>query len=263
MTESHPIHAPELRPFVTHLRALTPIVYVRTADPDGLLRLLAEYNRKLVHQPVWGFFATTDPSVQWTVVTRHRKAKPMDHPDFLPLSVAMSVVRYKEDPRFEMQAMGIIKVEDAGGIPSLAVPLQALSARRFEDIRWLGHLILVGSLPATEAVPSLREIIYPVDLIDGCKSEGTTAQEHKNPASLERLREIFVLSASFLKVKGYEESLAYKGLEGLGEWDVDRVLSLSIIKHRKDKGEDGLYTAEQVLDPEVIDAYRNRWARVA
>ena len=250
-------------------RALTVLTYVRTDEPQAVP---AAYDDIMP----WRIFATTGhddlfppvlpgdlPTKNESEDVRQAKVQKLNarrYRQLLYKATPEAVVDFlmNHDPKDE-QAMGVVQIADASTIRGLSERLQKFYTKRFDDVRWIAMLIFTGTLPAKQAIPeSLWDLFYPIDLIDEHKTEGQDTRVRTGlPSPEEHL-------AHFQECCGYLDDRYLKGasdpklLEGMTLPEARESMMLSIVNTRKDPT-----NPKVMIDPPTIDAYKNRWARIA
>jgi hypothetical protein len=261
------LRSPKYKLPLEALRSLVPVTYVRTNEPEALM---ASYDAIMR----WRVFATTVPD-------RVNPVSPLltskgDSPEKLTKRQIPRASRVRgfgpedavehmltSDPHNE-QGLGVIEVFGPNTIEHLGGKIQAFIEKRFADIRWVSSLVFVGTLPAKEAVPkSLWDFFYPIDTVEGAKTEGVDTRTRVNvPSPEETLREFKKncedLGFSHRDVKNL---VAPPILEGMTLFEIHTSMYMSYVAQRK------TYPRETppdtlLIHPQTIDAYKNRWARI-
>ena len=162
------------------------------------------------------------------------------------------------------QGLGVIQFDYAHTISNLASQILAFHKRQTEDPGWCMLLYFTSTLPATKAVPkALWDIFYPIDLIDGCKTEGEDTRVREGLPNIEEVRKTFADWASYLGYEVSEKSVAQEAFAGMTTSEIHEAMKMSLINQRLSHPEaDRKNPDVQFVHPPTVDAYRNRWARV-
>jgi hypothetical protein len=254
------------------LRALMPIVYVRTNDTDTIQQ---DYNDTML----WGVYGTTGdpihphpslPTAEDSEVVRRNKIHVISeykHQRRLVNGTPAEVIEYLRttDP-MDKQGLGVITINGQSTIESLAEPIRTFYSRRHTDFRWCCLLVFVGTLPAKEAVPmALWDLIFPVDLVDP-KPDGVDTRPRPDAAKPEAMQAAFKEIAELAGMKPNpdfpDSPEMFEGLNGLTVFNMYEATALSIIHTRKVPEGDKNNAFKRMLNPATLDMYRNRWARV-
>lgn len=164
-----------------------------------------------------------------------------------------------------------MKVPSPSFFNDTAESISLISQRRFEDIHWIAMGIFVSDMPATQAVPEpLRDIFHPIDLVesktaldDGPRIDRRVrthpATDDEIKAEIEAVKK-HLLPDAVLTLS--EERLAL--VRGIAREELRLIIALSVVDgYEKKRNKSTSSPEDYMLDPGVIDAYRNRWARVA
>ncbi len=254
-------------PVFEALRALVPLTYVRAANPYHFVSGISDYIRN-VGARQFQIFGTTDP----------------EGPTLGGSSTHDPIAIFERLMRLSMkessgEGLGILEVEEhqlpmvkapLGRVVSLGDLCDHLVTRRVRDPRWISMCFFVGHEPATRIVPeSLRDIFYPIELVGPSKAGALDTHVRKNPATVEQIN---------ANHKGWLQSHngAYnmqefpalsedrvRLLEGMTEAEVQAATSISTVRWVTAHALGTEQPDDIPYDPEVLNAYRHRWARVA
>ena len=256
---------PKFAPVKEAIRVLFRFIYVQIEDTTDLLSALSEDSTTL-----WPFATTSEGTWRGAAWLLKQQGDVRTPEGVLSLIVA-------GDPK-NCVALGVVEVtsEDTLRDPKIVDHISTLAQLNIESDHTIKIMVCVGKLPPTRAVPeNLRDLFHPIKLPPEEGRKEIDTRTRTKPASaddVDRLLSRLWRALNYADPRPDIAPEALKRVEGLSLHEITNIVSLSLYRwaHNpaapKPMKERTLEESQQgfasLLNPDVIEMYRNRWARV-